>query len=98
MSVNQGGKIPAAMIRAGLGDAYYNQGNQMLRMLQALVQANVISMTLTAPPGSPADGDTYVIGASPTGVWTGKTKNIAYWSADPSVVTPSWEFYAPAKG
>jgi hypothetical protein len=98
MSVNQGVKIPAAMISAGLGDAYYNQGNAALRAWQTLVQCNVISMTLTAPPGSPASGDTYIIGAAPTGAWTGKTLNIAYWSADPAITTPVWEFYAPAKG
>ncbi len=98
MSVNMGVKIPNAMISAALGDAYYNQGNAMLRMLQALVQCNVKSMTLTAPPGSPADGDTYVIAGSPTGAWSGKANQIAYWSADPTVTTPAWEFYVPADG
>jgi len=97
MSVVQGVKIPAAMLSAVLGDNYYNQGNATLRAWQALVQANVISMSLTSPPGSPSNGDTYIIGASPSGAWSGKAKNIAYWSADANV-TAGWDFHAPVKG
>lgn len=98
MAVNMGPKIPSAMVSATLGSAYYDQGNAMLRALQALLQCNVISMTLTTPPSTPANGDMYVVGPSATGAWSGKAGQIAYWSADPVIDTPAWEFYAPAKG
>jgi hypothetical protein len=33
---------------------------------------------LTAPPGSPADGDAYVVAASPTGAWSGWAGRVAF--------------------
>jgi len=41
----------------------------------------VIAIGTTAPPGSPADGDAYVVGASPTGAWAGEDHKVAIWSA-----------------
>jgi hypothetical protein len=53
---------------------------------------------LTAPPGSPADGDCYLIAAAATGVWTGNSGKISYWDADQAewvIVTPEegWTVY-----
>jgi hypothetical protein len=45
------------------------------RILDLLVQAAVISITNT-PPGSPVDGDAYIIGTSPTGAWAGRANNL----------------------
>jgi hypothetical protein len=36
-----------------------------------------INQTTNAPPGSPTVGDTYIIGPSPTGAWSGNTTKIA---------------------
>lgn len=63
-----------------------------LRMLDYLVQPTVINQTNTAPPGSPSDGDTYIVAASPTGAWTGQAKSIAYYN------TSGWIFSAPSEG
>lgn len=49
--------------------------NQAVVLLQALL-AGVIG-TLNAPPGSPADGDSYIIGTSPSGVWSTRANKIA---------------------
>jgi Protein of unknown function (DUF2793) len=49
--------------------------NTALNMLQALL-TGVISVGTTAPPGSPSEGDAYVIGASATGAWAGEDHKI----------------------
>lgn len=50
--------------------------NEALFALQMLAGIGVIGVTNT-PPGSPTEGDCYVVGTSPTGVWTGKANCIA---------------------
>lgn len=55
-------------------------------------QQAVITKTLSAPPGSPVKGDRYIVGASPTGAWAGKAKNIAWYDG------AAWKFDAPAAG
>lgn len=65
--------------------------NNALRRLDALVQASVISQTNT-PPGSPAEGDTYIVGGSPTGAWAGHDGEIA------TLIGGGWTFTVPAAG
>ena len=97
MIVN-GPKIPV-MVSGAAGDNYLSSGNAMLRMLQALVQPNVISVGLTSPPGSPSNGDMYVVGSGATGLWLLQDNSIAYWSTDnPAAPLGEWEFYAPQEG
>lgn len=50
--------------------------NTALNMLQIL-QTGVISVALNTPPGSPTQGDTYILGASPTGAWAGRAHCLA---------------------
>src|SRR5208282_2200130 len=99
MSIVIGPKIPV-MVSGASGDQYLAQGNAMLRMLQVLVQANVKSVVLNSPPGgSPANGDTYVVGPSAGGAWIGQAGNIAYWSTNnPAAPLGEWEFFVPAQG
>jgi hypothetical protein len=40
-----------------------------------------------APPGSPATGDTYLVGTSPSGAWVGHAKDIAEWNGSAWVFT-----------
>lgn len=47
---------------------------------------------LTSPPGSPADGDCYIVAASPTGAWSGKAKNLAFY------LNTAWAFVVPVEG
>jgi hypothetical protein len=87
------------MVSGGQGDSFLTQGNTLLRVLQALVQPNVISMSLTIPPVSPTNGDTYVVAAGASGGWLTKDTNIAYWSTDnPSAPTGEWEYYPATRG
>jgi hypothetical protein len=39
----------------------------------------VIDGILNAPPGAPATGATYVVGAAPTGAWAGQAHKLAQW-------------------
>jgi hypothetical protein len=50
--------------------------NTALNQIQIL-QTGVISVALNTPPGSPAQGDTYILGASPTGAWAGRANCLA---------------------
>lgn len=49
--------------------------NEALLMLQATI-AGALGLQ-NAPPGSPADGDVYIVGTSPTGAWAGKANCVA---------------------
>ncbi len=66
--------------------------NEGLRFLDALVQIAVKSAALSVPPGAPADGQRWVIGPAPTGLWAGRATQIAAWQDG------AWVFYAPKEG
>lgn len=82
------------LVNGALGEEHYDELMAMWRGLDVLVQSRVISTALSTPPGSPADGDAYIVAASPTGDWVGHAAKIARWS---TVVT-AWEFFAPKSG
>lgn len=63
--------------------------NLALNVIDALLQTAVIDMNLTAPPGSPADGDLHIVAASATGDWAGEDNNLARYVADGDF----WQFY-----
>jgi hypothetical protein len=54
--------------------------NEALRLLDGMVQLGVISRTLTTPPGSPVDGDRYIVASGATGLWAGWDLNVAFWT------------------
>ncbi|MCK0195748.1 DUF2793 domain-containing protein [Ancylobacter sp. 6x-1] len=54
--------------------------NEALRLLDGLVQLSVLDRDLTAPPGSPADGDRCIVASGATGAWTGWDLNVALWT------------------
>ncbi len=51
--------------------------NEALRLLDGLVQLSVLDRDLTAPPGSPADGDRYIVASGGMGDWAGWDLNVA---------------------
>ena len=53
--------------------------NEALRLLDAMVQLSVLDRDLTAPPGSPADGDRYIVASGATGLWAGWDLNVTTW-------------------
>lgn len=66
--------------------------NEALRRLDALVQVTVQSAALASPPGSPAEGQRWILPAAPTGAWAGHGGQIAAWQDG------AWAFYAPLDG
>lgn len=66
--------------------------NEALRALDALVQLSVKDRDLAVPPGSPGEGDRYIVAGSPTGVWAGHAADIAVWQDG------AWDFHDPREG
>ncbi len=66
--------------------------NAALRMLDALVQLQIQSSALAAPPASPGDGQCWIVASGGSGAWQGKDLNVAAWQDG------AWMFYAPTTG
>lgn len=65
--------------------------NEALARIDAATGSGVISRTVSTPPGSPVDGDSYIVGSSATGAWAGKENAIAFYSS-------GWQFITPKEG
>ncbi len=65
--------------------------NEALIRLEALQNTGVKDKDLATPPGNPADGDVYIVGASATGDWAGQENAIAYFDQ-------IWRFITPNEG
>lgn len=65
--------------------------NEALAKLDILAQATAINATTTAPPGSPTDGQAWIVGVGATGAWAGKDRQVAAWFS-------GWKFYPPKEG
>lgn len=63
--------------------------NLALDVIDALLSTRVESMALSAPPGSPADGQMWVVKSPGTGAWAGHNNAFARYIATSS----SWLFY-----
>jgi hypothetical protein len=54
--------------------------NEIVRYLeQGAMHFSLIDRDLATPPGSPGQGDRYLVAASPTGAWTGHAGDIAFY-------------------
>jgi hypothetical protein len=64
--------------------------NTDLRWLECFIARSALDDALTAPPGSPADGDTYIVADGATGDWAGHDAKIALY------MSTAWVFkFAP---
>ena len=66
--------------------------NETLRLIDTLVQLAIVDRDLTAPPASPAEGQRWIVKASPTGAWTGHANHVAAWQDG------GWLFCTPKVG
>ncbi|MEP2705020.1 MAG: DUF2793 domain-containing protein [Roseibium sp.] len=60
--------------------------------LDALGSAEILDRDLTAPPGGPSDGQTYLVATGGTGDWVGQDGKIAYYADS------VWTFFEPFTG
>ncbi|WP_372623414.1 DUF2793 domain-containing protein [Falsiroseomonas sp.] len=63
-----------------------------LNRLDVLVQPVVQQVGLNTPPVSPAEGQCWIIGTTPTGAWAGQANRLA------QRIGGAWVFYAPFAG
>nr|HPN17904.1 DUF2793 domain-containing protein [Chitinophagales bacterium] len=66
---------------------FYNEFPVYVQTDSVTVNAYDVLNSQNAPPGSPATGDTYLVGTSPTGAWVGYAKDIAEWNGSAWVFT-----------
>lgn len=52
---------------------------QAKRRLDVFTQTVVQAVGTNTPPGSPLNGQIWIVGASPTGAWAGWANDLAYW-------------------
>ncbi len=84
-----------ALLVNGLpGEEHYDELMAQWRGFDVLVQCSVIDRDLAVPPGSPANGDAYIVASGPAGAWVGHTGKIARWSS----AIAAWEFFTPKAG
>lgn len=81
-------KLPYILQSQSQKEVTHNSG---LDLIDALLQAAMVSVGVNTPPGSPVAGDCYVVGTSPTGAWAGQAKAVAFY-------TTGWNFIAPWEG
>jgi hypothetical protein len=66
--------------------------NEAIELLDVIVQLTVQGFAADTPPATPSEGETWALGATPTGVWAGQAQQIASWRAG------GWIFIAPVAG
>lgn len=73
--------------KLGLPELVANQSqphltvNSALRRAEGSIQLSVLDRALNTPPGSPAEGDAYIVGAAPTGLWSAYSEgDVAFYS------------------
>lgn len=66
--------------------------NEALTIMDALLHPAAQSAGDNAPPASPAAGQCWIVGNSPTGAWAGHGGAVATWSEG------GWRFIAPLPG
>lgn len=81
-----------------LGESNWNTGMDANLLFIGLfgLHLSVKDRDLTAPPATPANGDSYIVGATATDAWAGKDGQVAVWST--ALETPSWVFGVPRLG
>lgn len=65
--------------------------NEALSKMDAVLNTGAKDKDLATPPGSPANGDVYIVAASATGAWSGQSGKLAYYDS-------GWKFITPREG
>jgi hypothetical protein len=76
-----------------LGEFWKTGGDANWKLIDMLFQLGILDKDLIAQPGSPAEGDRYIIPVGATGAdWAGQDGNIAVF------INAVWEFHIPKAG
>lgn len=81
--------LPYIQVQQAQKEVAHSEG---LVRLDALVQTVVQQIGQNAPPASPAEGQLWIVGPSPSGAWTGQPNRIA------QRIGGAWRFYTAAVG
>lgn len=66
--------------------------NEALALLDGAVHPAAETRGDNVPPSSPAAGQSWIVGASPTGDWAGQVEKLAIWTSG------GWRFVDPMEG
>ena len=66
--------------------------NEALTLIDALIAPVVEAQGVNEPPSAPQLGQCWVVGAAPTGAWTGGAQHLACWTSG------GWGLIAPRTG
>ncbi len=66
--------------------------NEAITLLDLIVQTVVVDAGLDTPPDAPEPGQSWIVGAAPSGAWAGRADAIAGWTAG------GWRFVLPVEG
>lgn len=91
MSDDTSARLGLPLLQAGQAQKEVTH-NEALTLLDLAVQAAVEGVGLDTPPAAPAPGACWIVGAAPTGAWSGQAAALAGWSDD------GWRFVAPREG
>ena len=84
-------KLSLPLIQAAQAQKHVTH-NEAIELLDMLTQLTVEAVGTTTPPGSPNEGQTWVVGASATGDWAGHDDDLASWRGG------GWLFLTPRNG
>lgn len=65
--------------------------NELINRLEVIAALKILDRDLTAPPGTPSNGDVYIPAATATGAWAGEEGNLA-------IYYDGWTFLSPYGG
>lgn len=83
--------IPLPLMEASQSQKHVTH-NKSLQVLDVVVQLSVKDRDLATPPGSPVEGDRYIVASSPTGAWTGAAGRVAVYQSG------LWAILLPKEG
>jgi Protein of unknown function (DUF2793) len=66
--------------------------NEALTIVDALIAPVAQASGVNDPPASPLNGQCWLVGAAPTGAWTGAAQHLACWTSG------GWRLIAPRAG
>ena len=87
-----------ALVYSGVASGQYWMPDHAVDALHSMLKERVVSRTVTAPPVNPANFQRYIIPAGASGVWTGKTGQIAVSVSEQVSGTNTWVYTSPQEG